>query len=52
MLDHVLVFEIDTGHVELVRANHFIAENAFVHDLDRDCLHLDLARMLLQKAIS
>jgi len=51
MLDHVLVLEIDTSHVEFVCADHFVTENSLVHDLDRDCLHLDLARMLFQKSI-
>ena len=46
VLDHMLRLEVDRGHVELVLADHFIPEHSFVHHLDADRLHFNLARVL------
>ena len=46
VLDSVLVLEVDRRHVELIRANHLISEDALVHYLDGDCLHFDFTGML------
>ena len=43
VLEGMLFLEVDRGHVELVGANQFVTEDAFVHDLNSDCLHLYLA---------
>ena len=46
VLNGVFVLEVDSGHIELVHANHLVAEDALVHNLDRDRLLLNLALML------
>ena len=46
VLNGVFVLEVDCGHIELVHANHLVAEDTLVHDLDGDRLLLDLALML------
>ena len=46
VLDRVLLLEVDSGHVELVGTDHLISEDTFVHHLDGDGFHLDLAGVL------
>jgi len=46
VLDGVLRLEVHGRHVELVGADHFISEHAFIHDFDADGLHLNLAGVL------
>ena len=36
MLDAVLLFEVDCGHIKGVCSNHLVSEHSFVHDIDCD----------------
>jgi len=49
VLDCVFLLEVDSGHIELVHADHIITEDALVHDLDHDRLLLDFALMNLTR---
>jgi hypothetical protein len=51
VLDGVLLLEVDSGHIELVGADHLVSEDTLVHHLNGDCLHLDFARVLNKNRI-
>ena len=46
VLDGVLLLEVDSGHIELVGADHLVSEDTFVHHLNGDRLHFNFARVL------